>query len=90
MTTQTTVSAPKPPKTANIYDLGLKVITEKDRPLIPGASVGDLYKVILLASGAVAYVPLTVADIEDVRDSINIDPVRAEGTYIPLTAAVRI
>lgn len=89
MTVQTAVAAPPPPKTANVNDLGLRIIEEKDLALLPDARVGDIYKVIVLASGAAAFVPLKVADIEDVRDTIEADKVRAESTYIPLTAAVR-
>lgn len=89
MTVQTAVAPPEPPVTANIYDLNLYIVTEESLAMLPDARVGDIYRAIMLPSGAVALVPLKVADLKEVRDSIEADSVRAAGTYIPLTAAVR-
>lgn len=78
------------PKNANVYDLRLTVVTEGNRALFPPtARVGDIYKSILLPSGALALVPLREVTITEIRDEVERDPVDYEGRYITLTAAAK-
>lgn len=79
-----TTAAPESPETANIFRLGFFVVTHENHVLVPNATLGDIYKSVMLPSGVVALLPVTQVSIQEVEDRIEVDKIEADKHLITL------
>lgn len=82
--TATAIAAPNPHETANVRDLNLMIVDENNFELFRGLNprLGDIYKQVVLPSGAMAVMPLRTMDLQEVEDRIDTDKVDFEGKTI--------